>query len=119
MTLLSALVLVSLTSAPAAESRASKLAQVRSFFSEIDGVQLGFECSRCSVEERARARDPLLVLQGVREVLGEGPDDTPELTLEVRSRRVVVVGALRSDDDRRRLALAESRFPELLVHVER
>lgn len=156
MTLLSALLLVSLTGVPArvqtpamaAKARAAKLIEVRSFLGGIDGVQLGFErdglqlwfeCPRCSREERARVdevvllfsgsystqwlgnppRDPLLVLQGVREVLGEGPDETPDLTLEVRSSRVVVVGVLRSDEDRRRLELAMSRFPELSVHVER
>jgi hypothetical protein len=51
-------------------------------------------------------------------VLGEGPDDTPGLTLEVRDGVVVLLGVTKSADDRAKVERVRKLFPELHVHVE-
>ncbi len=126
------------------ESASRKVAELRSLLGPIPGLSLGFErgcpwyeCPGCSVEARARVEEAValfacvravhwvvppraaeVVLRGAREVLGEGPDDTPGLTLEVRDGVVVLLGVTKSTDDRTKVERVRKLFPELRVHVE-
>jgi hypothetical protein len=102
-----------------------------------DGTCVWAECPKCSAEQAARVEQVMalhpcvrsvdvivppraaeVVLAGVRAVLGEGGSETPDLIVDVRGARVVIIGTARTEDDVKRLARVREKWPEAVVHVE-
>ena len=62
-------------------------------------------------------RPPIEVFAEARALLGEGPDDTPGLTLHLVDEKVVVTGEVRSKEDVRRLEAVRKALPEVGIGV--
>jgi Flp pilus assembly secretin CpaC len=118
-------------------------AELRALMPKVDDLTVGFEghcawleCPDCTDAQRTQAdavlvlrtcvtsvdrvtppRDPGEVLAGARKLLGEGPEDTKALVLEVRGGRVVLRGHARTAADAQRVAKVRAAFPEVTVHV--
>lgn len=124
------------------ERRAAE--QLRALLPKVAGLEVAIEhrspyvlCDACTQEDADRVADvlalypsirsvqypagpprsPATVLSGARQLLGEGPDDTPGLTLDVRSGKVVLFGHARNAEDAHRVELLRAAYPEVRVFV--
>lgn len=119
------------------------VAELKALVGDVDGLTITLEgrcarseCPGCSIAEAEQVarvmalypcissvhrltprRDVPTVLAGARRLLGEGPDDTPGLTLDVRDGRVVLSGEARSGRDVLRVEHLRAAFPEVTIQV--
>ncbi len=70
-----------------------------------------------SVHRLTPRRDAAVVLAGARQLLGEGPDDTPGLVLDLRDGEVVLSGEARTGRDILRVEHVRGAFPEVKIRV--